>query len=325
MSESSYNKKEQQRFSTVQLKTFKEILLEPQRKRKWNDDYIMYGFYRTEEEMFNPYPSACCMFCPAIFGNTNLAPSHLQKHLKTQHPNHQNKSKAFFEASLHDKRKQVSLQESQVKSANKDLVLASLKMAHVLIKRKRPYAELESVVLPCLEIAADIFHGGKKAVTKVREISLSDNTTKRRCDDIPKDLLKQLIIKLKTSPVYGLQLKETTDISDEQQLIVYCRLVDAKAKTVVEHYLCCVKVGVSATAQSIFDQLNEFLMEHDLDWLKCKSVTTNGAAAMQDCKNCLFKDCKNCLFKIVKKRFAGLCFRSLHDTSRGPRCQKLKP
>ena len=171
-----------------------------------------------------------------------------------------------------------------MKSANKDLVLASLKMAHVVMKRKHPYTELESVVLPCLEIAADILHGGKKAVTKVREIPLSDNTTKRRCHDISKDLLKQLIIKLKTSPAYGLQLDETTDISDEQQLIVYCRFVDAKAKTIVEHYLCSVKVGVSATAQSIFDKLNEFIVEHDLDWTKCKSVTTDGAAAMQGCK-----------------------------------------
>ena len=81
-------------------------------------------------------------------------------------PNHQNKLKAFFEASLHDKQKQVSLLESQVKSANKDLVLASLKMAHVVMKRKRPRTELESVVLPCLEIAADILHGGKKLLPK---------------------------------------------------------------------------------------------------------------------------------------------------------------
>ena len=100
--------------------------------------------------------------------------------MKTQHPNHQNRLKAFFEASLHDKQKQVSLLESQVKNANKDLVLASLKMAHVVMKRKHPYTKLESVVLPCLEIAAGILHGGKKAVTKVREIPLSDNTTKTK-------------------------------------------------------------------------------------------------------------------------------------------------
>ena len=105
-----------------------------------------------------------------------------------------------------------------------------------------------------------------------KKISLSDNKTKRRCDDISKDLLKQLIIKHNTTPVYGLQRDETTDVSDEQQLIVYCSFVDAEAKTIVEHYLCCVKVGVSPTALSTFDKLNEFIEEHDLDWTKCKSV-----------------------------------------------------
>ena len=68
------------------------------------------------------------------------------------------------------------------------------------------------------------------------------------------------------------------------QIIVYCRFVDAKAKTTVEHYLCCVEVGVSGTVQSAFDKLNEFL-EHDLDWTKSKSAIINGAAAMQGSTN----------------------------------------
>ena len=65
----------------------------------------MYGFYHSETEMLKPHPSACCLFCPSIFKNSNLAPppSHLQIRLKTQHLNYQNKSKAFFEASLHNK------------------------------------------------------------------------------------------------------------------------------------------------------------------------------------------------------------------------------
>ena len=163
LSESSnFKKKQQYSFTRENIQRNKTGTT---KKRKWNDDYIMYGFYRTEKEMLNPYPSACCLFCPAIFGNSNLAPSHLQKHLKTQHPNHQNKSKAFFEESLRDKQKQVSLLENQVKNGN-ELVLASLKMAHVVMKRKRQYTELESVVLPCLEIAADILHGGKRLLAK---------------------------------------------------------------------------------------------------------------------------------------------------------------
>ena len=178
------------------------------------------------------------------------------------------------------------------KERNNDLVLASLQMAHVVMKRKRPYTELESVVLPCLEIAADTLHGGKKAVSKVRQIPLSDNTTKRRCDGISEDLLKQLLDKLKKAHSYGIQFDETTYISNEVQLIVYCRLADEEAKTIVEHYLYCLKVCVSATAQTIFDRLNQFFEEHGLKWTKCKSVTSDGAAAMQGSTNGVIRKIK---------------------------------
>ena len=161
--------------------------------------------------------------------------------------------------------KQISTFENNMsKERNCDLVLAPLQMAYVLKKRKRPYAELESVVLPCLEIAADTLHGGKKAIAKVRRISLSDSTTKRRCDRIS-DLLNQPLDKLKKAYSYGKQLDETTDISDEVQLILCRRYTDEEAKTIVEHYLCYLKVGVSATAQAIFVRLNQFFEKHGLD------------------------------------------------------------
>ena len=179
------------------------------------------------------------------------------------------------------------------KERNSDLVLASLQMAHVVMKRKRPYTELESVVLPCLEIAADTLHEGKKPVSKVRQIPLSDNTTKRRCDGISEDLLKQLLDKLKKAHSYDKQFDEITDISDEVQLIVYCRFADEEAKTIVEQYLCSLKAGVSATAQAIFDRLNQFFEKHGLDWTKCKSVTTDGAAAMQGSTNGIIRKIKN--------------------------------
>ena len=43
---------------------------------------------------------------------------------------------------------------------DKNLLLASLKM----MKVKRPYTELERVVLPCLDIAADLIDGGEKEI-----------------------------------------------------------------------------------------------------------------------------------------------------------------
>ena len=62
---------------------------------------------------------------------------------------------------------------------------------------------------------------------------------------------------------------------------------------------CYLKVGVSATAQAIFDRLNQFFEEHDLDWTKCKSVTTDGAAAMQDSTNKVIRKIKNLSPEIV--------------------------
>ena len=64
---------------------------------------------------------------------------------------------------------------------NKKLLLASLKMSHHTMKVKRPYTELERVALPCSEIAADLIHGGTKAVDKIKQITLSDTTVGRRC------------------------------------------------------------------------------------------------------------------------------------------------
>ena len=70
------------------------------------------------------------------------------------------------------------------------MALASLHMAHVVMKRKRPYTELESVVLSCLEIAADTLRGGKKPSQNKensfirQQILFSDNTIERRCDRI---------------------------------------------------------------------------------------------------------------------------------------------
>ena len=88
---------------------------------------------------------------------------------------------------------------------SKDVLLASFMMAHVVLKSKRPYTELEAViVLPCLKIAADLIHGGKEAVDKVSKISLSNNTVYRRCQSIATDLEDQLIEKLKQAPSFAI-------------------------------------------------------------------------------------------------------------------------
>ena len=74
---------------------------------------------------------------------------------------------AFFESYLQNHLKQLcSLENNMAKERNTDLVLASLQTAHVVMKRKRPYTELESVVLPYLKIAAALCMEVKKPSQK---------------------------------------------------------------------------------------------------------------------------------------------------------------
>jgi len=75
---------------------------------------------------------------------------------------------------------------------------------------------------------------------------------------------------------------------------VFCRVASEKTKTNVAHYLFCLKVGVCTTAQAIFAELNQFIVEHSLQFaLDELSVITDGAAAMQDSANGLVRKIKN--------------------------------
>ena len=66
---------------------------------------------------------------------------------------------------------------------------------------------------------------------------------------------------------------------------------DEEIKTIVE--LCCLKVGVCATAQATFAKFNQFVEEHGFDWTKYKPVDTNKAAAMQGSTNGVARKIKN--------------------------------
>ena len=164
---------------------------------------------------------------------------------------------------------------------DKNLLLATLKMSHHMMKAKCPYTKLERVVLPCLKIAADLIHGGEKEGNKIKQIPLSDTTVARRCAVIYADIKKQLIQKILKASSFGIQLDESNDITSEAQLMVFCRVSDIETNRIVEHYLFCQPVRVRAIAETIFQKLNEFFENERLDWSKGKSVTTD---APQLCK-----------------------------------------
>ena len=71
-----------------------------QKRRKWKDDYVKYGFFLPKSEQSNLYPTAQCLLCLVEYANSNLVPSKLLSHLKNQHPEHEHKSQKFFQSKL---------------------------------------------------------------------------------------------------------------------------------------------------------------------------------------------------------------------------------
>ena len=64
---------------------------------------------------------------------------------------------------------------------------------------------------------------GKTALSKVKEIPLSNDTMARSVDMIAKDLEDQLVAKICSSPWYGIQFDESTDVQMEHNFCAFLR------------------------------------------------------------------------------------------------------
>ena len=67
------------------------------------------------------------------------------------------------------------------------------------------------------------------------------------------------------APSFGIQLDESTNISSESQLMVFCRFPDIEANRIVEHYLFCHPAGEKAIFEAIFNTMNEFFEKEESD------------------------------------------------------------
>uniref|UniRef100_A0A3B4ZU95 DUF4371 domain-containing protein n=1 Tax=Stegastes partitus TaxID=144197 RepID=A0A3B4ZU95_9TELE len=77
---------------------------------------------------------------------------------------------------------------------------------------------------------------------------------------------------------FVLQLDELTDVSGDAQLLAFVRYKDVS--DINEHILFCKKLPGKTTGQEMFQIIDSFFKEHDLQWKACSHICTDGAAAM---------------------------------------------
>ena len=98
---------------------------------------------------------------------------------------------------------------------------------------------------------------GADAVNKVSSLSLSDNTVHRRIEEMSEDIKNQVVEPIKQSPIYVLQLDESTDVSSSAQLMVYVRYIhncDHK-----EELLFCRPLDSQRRGIDFFNKVDTFL------------------------------------------------------------------
>ena len=119
-------------------------------KRKYNAEYIRYGFTWCDNE---EAPKPQCVVCGEQLANHAMVPSKLIRHLKTKHASYANKDKEFFQRMLSQNKKQKRLMKSSFTVSEKALA-ASYHVAKLIAQQKKPHTIGEKLLKPaCLEIA----------------------------------------------------------------------------------------------------------------------------------------------------------------------------
>ncbi|CAB3242569.1 unnamed protein product [Arctia plantaginis] len=165
------------------------------KKRKYNDDYIKYGFVAMNKSGID---QPQCVICYEVLSNDAMRPSRLERHLSTKHSALKDKPKEFF-ASKSASLKRMKLDSTGSFAQSSEKVLeASYELSLLIAKAKKSHTIGETLVKPCLLKATDIILG-PETKQKFSQIPLSDNTVKRRIDDMAEDIKNQVVEAVKES------------------------------------------------------------------------------------------------------------------------------
>ncbi|GFT40704.1 zinc finger BED domain-containing protein 5 [Nephila pilipes] len=242
-------------------------------KRKYDEDYIKYGFSWCGDETA---PRPQCIICGDQLSNETMVLSKLKRHLYSSHPSCANKDKQYFKRCLEQNKKQKKFMKSAVTVSEKALE-ASYHVAKLIASQKKPHTDGETLIKPvCMEIVRLML--GPNEVKEVNKVSLSADTVKIRIHDLSSDILGTLIKKLLSAEKFALQIDETTDIKNKAQLIAIVRFVNEDF--IKEHYLFCKEVPERTTGENFFRVTDDFFKICNIQWSNCIAVCTDGAAAM---------------------------------------------
>ena len=215
--------------------------------------------------------------CNAALSAESLKPSKLKRHLEKNHPNYVIKDLEFFRRYKAGLKRQKLDFTGNFQQENAAATQASYEVALQIAKQKKPHTVGESLVKPCLLKAVKLVLG-ESSEAKMRQISLSNDTIQRRISDMSEDVKEQVINEMKTSPLFSLQVDETTDVASCAQLLVFVRYIHLG--DVKEEFLLCSELKTTTKSADIMEKIKTFFDSAKLSWKSVCGICTDGAPAM---------------------------------------------
>ncbi|GFW08151.1 zinc finger MYM-type protein 6 [Trichonephila clavipes] len=243
------------------------------KSRKYSQGYLNFGFTITE---VNGEEKPLCVICSKILASDSMKPNKLKRHFETLHGEYINKPREFFESKLKSYEKQKTFFKKTL-SVNEKALLTSYKVSYKIARCKKPHTSAEELILPAaIEIVETMF--GENFAKELQSIPLSNDTVSHRIDDIAEDVEQQLFGKLRDK-LFSIQLDEATDSNKDAHFIAYVRFWDGMSA--VEELLFCKPIKLKATAIALFDILNNFINEANIEWKNCVGMCTDGARTIK--------------------------------------------
>ncbi|CAK6977529.1 SCAN domain-containing protein 3-like [Scomber scombrus] len=222
----------------------------PAKLRKYDNSYLELGFIENSDGR-RKY-----VVCLQVLANEAMKPAKLKRPLITKHPEFKNKTKDFFQRKSEEYMRQKTRLVNLATTSQKALK-ASYLVAQRIAKSKKPHSIGQELVLPAaVEMCEAVL--GAEAANKLKVVPLSNDTVKRRIEELSADIQSQLLDRLRSCEQFSIQLDESTDISSAAQLIFF---------------------GALSLGMRHFGGLS-VLQGARLSWEKCVAVCTDGAAAM---------------------------------------------
>ena len=183
------------------------------------------------------------------------------------------KERSFFEREEQKlKRQRLDAPTNTVFMHLQQATLVSNLLAWRIVRAKKAHNIGEKLVKhTALDMVSKVY--GYEFAKKIEGVPLSNDTVKNRIKSMSCDIKDQLIEAIKKSGQFSLQLDESTDVSDDAQLLTYVRYQGSE-------FLFCKPLQTTTGGEDIFVMADLFFKQEGLLWKQCYSVCCDGAPAM---------------------------------------------